>query len=102
MRMASTHSGSRAKGGHGPLVKRTDEAQRLAGAVPALECGGALRLPVRAPEREHGHDETDEEVLPQRAHAGTGAQRGARRSLIGRCTIAAPRPSAIEIHHIAS
>src|SRR5918994_1324156 len=75
----------------GSLVERADEPQRLARAVLALERRRALGLPVGAGQREDGHDEADQEVLPERAHAGAGAQRGARRSWIGRCTIAAPR-----------
>ena len=79
----------------------TDEAQRLAGAVLAFEGGGALRLPVGARNGEHEQDEADGELAPH-AYAGAGAQRGARRSWIGRWTTAAASPSTIDSHHIAS
>src|SRR5215207_4210578 len=85
----------------GSLMERADEPQRLARAVLALEGRRSLGLPVGARNGERADHEADGEIPPE-AHAATGAQRGARRSWIGRCTTAAARPSAIEIHHIAS
>ena len=91
----SIHSGTWA----GPMSRRLrlSAAGRRAGASRPSR-PGARRPPCAPPaskrregeQADHEPDREVEEQLPP-AHAGAGSQRGARRSGIGRCTIAAPR-----------